>query len=201
LNVGSFNIPYLLARYLRRFIAERKSRDHISGGQFVARLAEHFGLLSAEILGGLMVISPELPIIGMAELVRLQISEDALVVDEGGQVVPAPMQAPQQLPPPLVAARTIPHRLGRHEEEVQGLRRDVRSLRGLMERPITDQGRFSTWMISFMAQLMEASGQTYQAFDGTFQRSSPRIFHRRTRQRTGEASTSTAQQDPQQPDR
>ncbi|GKE44400.1 hypothetical protein Tco_1471684 [Tanacetum coccineum] len=47
LDVGSVNIPYLLARYLRRFAAGRKSGAHISGGQFVARLAEHFGLLTA----------------------------------------------------------------------------------------------------------------------------------------------------------
>ncbi|GJT23855.1 hypothetical protein Tco_0893792 [Tanacetum coccineum] len=32
LDVGSFNIPYLLARYLRRFALGRKSRAHISGG-------------------------------------------------------------------------------------------------------------------------------------------------------------------------
>ncbi|GJT72760.1 hypothetical protein Tco_1032046 [Tanacetum coccineum] len=42
---------------------------------FVARLAEHFGLLTAEILGGLIVTTPELLIIDMAELVRLQICE------------------------------------------------------------------------------------------------------------------------------
>ncbi|GJZ46907.1 hypothetical protein Tco_0600739 [Tanacetum coccineum] len=60
-------------RYLRLFAARRKSEAHISGGQFVARLAEHFGLLTAEILGGLTVIAPKLLIIDMAELVRLQI--------------------------------------------------------------------------------------------------------------------------------
>nr|GEZ79364.1 hypothetical protein [Tanacetum cinerariifolium]GEZ88897.1 hypothetical protein [Tanacetum cinerariifolium] len=40
--------------------------------------------------------------------------------------------------------------------------------------------------------------ETYQAFDGTFQGSSPAVFERRTRQRTGDASTSAAtqQQDP-----
>ncbi|GJU70636.1 oxoglutarate/iron-dependent dioxygenase [Tanacetum coccineum] len=37
-------------------------------------------------------------------------------------------------------------------------------------------------MISCMTQLMEASGQTYQAFDGTFRGSSPAVFERRTRQ-------------------
>ncbi|GJV04771.1 BTB/POZ domain-containing protein NPY2 [Tanacetum coccineum] len=73
LDVGSVNIPYLLARYLRRLTAGRKSGAHISGGHFVARLAEHFRLLTAEILGGLTVIVLELQIIDMVELVRLQI--------------------------------------------------------------------------------------------------------------------------------
>ncbi|GJR96378.1 hypothetical protein Tco_0268552 [Tanacetum coccineum] len=53
---------------------------------------------------------------------------------------------------------------------------DVRSLRGLVERSITDQGIFSTWMIGCMTQLIDASGQTYQAFDGTFWGSSPDDF-------------------------
>ncbi|GKE50101.1 hypothetical protein Tco_1481359 [Tanacetum coccineum] len=73
LGVRSVNIPYLLARYLRRFTAGSKSEAHISGGQLVARLAKHCGLLTAEILRGLTVISLELPIIDMGELVRLQI--------------------------------------------------------------------------------------------------------------------------------
>ncbi|GKD19383.1 hypothetical protein Tco_1208541 [Tanacetum coccineum] len=73
LDVVSVNIPYLLARYLRRLTAGRKSGAHISGGHFVARLAEHFRLLTAEILGGLTVIALELQIIDMVELVRLQI--------------------------------------------------------------------------------------------------------------------------------
>ncbi|GJV63722.1 hypothetical protein Tco_1474550 [Tanacetum coccineum] len=41
----------------------------ISGGQYVARLAEHFGLLTEERLQGLMVIAHALPIIDMTELV------------------------------------------------------------------------------------------------------------------------------------
>ncbi|GKE57368.1 hypothetical protein Tco_1496553 [Tanacetum coccineum] len=180
--------------FARRFAAGRKSGVHIYGGQFVARMAEHFRLLTTEILGGLTVISLELPIIDMAELVRLQIcmqfddtwafvamgperqpdatasapavAEDAPTVDEGDQAVSAPVQAPPPLPP---AAKTVPQRLGRLEEDVQGLRRDVRSLRGL-------------------------------TFDETFRGSSPLAFQRRTRQRTDGASTSAAQQDPQQLD-
>ncbi|GJY16299.1 hypothetical protein Tco_0386721 [Tanacetum coccineum] len=49
--VGSVNIPYFLAMYLRLSVAGRKSGAYISGGQFVARLAEHFRLLTTEILG------------------------------------------------------------------------------------------------------------------------------------------------------
>ncbi|GKF68656.1 hypothetical protein Tco_0198335, partial [Tanacetum coccineum] len=127
---------------------------------------------------GLTVIAPALLVIDMVELVSLQIfvkiddtwawvalgperqpdaatnapkaAKDALVDDEGGQAILAPIQAPQP-PPPQVAAKTMPQRLRRLEEEMQGLRRDVRSLCGLMERSMTDQGRFSTWMISCMA--------------------------------------------------
>ncbi|GKC94805.1 hypothetical protein Tco_1160247, partial [Tanacetum coccineum] len=180
--------------------APEKSMAHISGGQFVARLAEHFGLLTAEILGGLTVaMGPERQPDVVAGTPA--IAEDAHAVDEGDQAVLAPMQAPQQPPlPPSAAARTIFQRLGRLEEDVQGLRRDVGSLRGLVERLMTDQGRFFTWMISCMTQLMDASGLTYQAFDGTFRGSSPLAFQRRTRQRTNSVSTSAAQQDPQQPD-
>ncbi|GJS05733.1 hypothetical protein Tco_0322241 [Tanacetum coccineum] len=121
LDVGSVNIPYLLARYLRRFAAGRKSGDHISCGQFVARLPEHFGLLTAEILKGLMVIAPKLPVIDMAELASApRVAQDAPAVDEGDQANLAPMQAPQQPPPPTpTTARTMPQRLGRLEEEVQ----------------------------------------------------------------------------------
>ncbi|GJW41894.1 hypothetical protein Tco_0070693 [Tanacetum coccineum] len=82
--------------------------------RLVVRLAEHFGLLTAEILGGLTVIAPELPIIDMTELPDAAAgapddAEDASIIDEGGQADPAPVQAPQQPPPPPpAAARTIP---------------------------------------------------------------------------------------------
>ncbi|GKE15191.1 hypothetical protein Tco_1422768, partial [Tanacetum coccineum] len=160
MDVGSVNVPYLLARYLRLFAARRKSGAHISGGQFVARLAEHFGLLTAEILGGLtawVAIGPERQPDAAAS--ALAVAEDAPAADEGDQVVLAPVQAPQQpTPPPPAATGTVPRRL---EEEVQGLRRDVGSLRRLIERAMIDQGRYCTWMMSCMTQLMDASGLTY----------------------------------------
>ncbi|GKD38915.1 hypothetical protein Tco_1259122 [Tanacetum coccineum] len=104
------------------FSTRKKSVAHIFRGQFVARLAEHSGLLTAEILRGLTVIAPELPIINMIELVRLQIcthfddtwvwvsmglerqpdvvadapadAEDTPIVNEDDQAILAPIHAP-----------------------------------------------------------------------------------------------------------
>ncbi|GJX03922.1 hypothetical protein Tco_0189838 [Tanacetum coccineum] len=189
---GAANVLYLLAQYLFRHAKGRNSGARLSRGYFIGRLAHHFGLGSNDGLRGLSIVARELPLINMGELVKLNIcmeigddwawvaprpkrqhdaaagalkaAKDALAVDMGGQAVLAPVQAPQQPPPPTLG-RTMTQRLGRLEEE-----------------------------------LMEASGQTYQAFDGTFRGSSPVAFQRRTRQRTGEAITSTTQQDQQQPD-
>ncbi|GKA17642.1 hypothetical protein Tco_0697479 [Tanacetum coccineum] len=119
MDVGSVNVPYLSTRCLRLFASGRKSMALIFSGQFVARLAEHFGLLTEERLLGLIVTAPTLPIIDMGELVRLNIYaeiddtwawealrperhpdaavgapeaiDDAPVVDEGGMAVPAPV--------------------------------------------------------------------------------------------------------------
>ncbi|GJZ98644.1 hypothetical protein Tco_0671097 [Tanacetum coccineum] len=116
MDIGLVNIPYLLARYLRLFTSGRKQCAMISEGQFVARLADHFGLLTEERLQGLIVIVRDLPVIDMVELVRLQIcmelddtwawvapgperqqvvvagaAEDAPVADEGAPAIPAPM--------------------------------------------------------------------------------------------------------------
>ncbi|GKE18540.1 hypothetical protein Tco_1426117 [Tanacetum coccineum] len=167
MDVNWVNVTYLLARYLRLFAAGRKSMAHISGGQFVAQLAEHFGLLTAEILGGLTVITPELPIIDMAKLVRLKIYVE--IDDTWAWVTMGPERQPDAAAGAPIIAKDAPAvDEGRLEEDVQGLHRDVGSLRGLVERSMTDQGRFSTWMMTCMTQLMDASGLTYQAFDGTF---------------------------------
>ncbi|GJT82994.1 hypothetical protein Tco_1057336 [Tanacetum coccineum] len=108
MEVGSVNIPYLLARYLRLFTSGRKQGEMISG---------------------------DLPVIDIAELVRLQIcielddtwawvasglerqpdaavgapeaAEDDLVADEGAPAIPAPVQAPQPPPPTAEPARTM----------------------------------------------------------------------------------------------
>ncbi|GKD51950.1 hypothetical protein Tco_1280926, partial [Tanacetum coccineum] len=131
-----------------------KSGAKLSGGHFIGRLAHHFGLVSDNGLRGLSVMARELPLIDMSELVfvasAFRAAEDAPTVDEGNQAYPAPVQASQPPPPPPTAGRTMPQRLGILEEEIQGLHRNVRSLCGLMESLMTDQGRVSTWMVSCM---------------------------------------------------
>ncbi|GJT51789.1 hypothetical protein Tco_0862078, partial [Tanacetum coccineum] len=107
MDIGSVNIPYLLAMYLRLFAAGKKRGALISGGQFVARLAEQFGLLTEERLQGLAFIAPALPVIDMPDVVAGApgVAQYAPVVNEGDQAVPAPVQAP---PPSPAAARTMP---------------------------------------------------------------------------------------------
>ncbi|GJX37649.1 hypothetical protein Tco_0250952 [Tanacetum coccineum] len=116
--------------------APEKHGAMISGGQFVARQAEYFRLLTEERLQGLTVIVRDHPkIVDMAELVRLQIceelddtwawvapgperqqvvtagaAEDAPVVDEGAMAVLAPVHAPQPSPPMVRPARTMAQR-------------------------------------------------------------------------------------------
>ncbi|GKG05664.1 hypothetical protein Tco_0325750 [Tanacetum coccineum] len=137
-------ILYLLAQYLFRHVKGRKSDVRLSGGHFIGRLAHHFGLVSDDGLRGLSVVTHELPLIDMGELVKLNIymeirddwawvaqgaerqpvavaaaprgDEDAPDVDEGAQAVPTPIHAPP--PPPQAIGRTMPQRLGRLEEEI-----------------------------------------------------------------------------------
>ncbi|GJW00775.1 hypothetical protein Tco_1556026 [Tanacetum coccineum] len=133
MDVGSINVPYLLARYLRLFAAERKSGAHISGGQFVARLANHFRLLTIEILGRLTIIAPELSVIDMAKMRQPDATagapaevDDVPVVNEGVQADPIPAQAPQQPPlPPPAPARTMPQSMAKLEGDIQEIRGEL----------------------------------------------------------------------------
>ncbi|GKA96418.1 hypothetical protein Tco_0818513 [Tanacetum coccineum] len=190
MDVGSVNVPYLLARYLRLYAAGRKSGDHISGGQFVTRLAEHFGLLTAEILGGLtawVAMRPERQPDAAAGAPAD--AEDAPIVDEGDQAVLAPVQAPQQPPPPSSApARTMPQRMDRLEEDVQEIRGALTEQREVIDAVAHDFFRFSTWAITGLGWMINRAGVTYTPYSQTHV-----SFQRRTRQRTNGASTSAAQ--------
>nr|GEW10283.1 hypothetical protein [Tanacetum cinerariifolium] len=87
-----------LAHYLFKHAEGRKSGARLSGVYFIRRLTHHFGLVGDDGLRGLFVMTREIPLIDM--------------VDEGAQADPAP---------PLAAGRTMPYRLGRLDEAMQGL--------------------------------------------------------------------------------
>ncbi|GJV07469.1 hypothetical protein Tco_1345125 [Tanacetum coccineum] len=195
--VGSINVPYLLARYLRLFAARRKSEAHISGGQFIARLAKHFGFLTTEILGGLtawVAMGPERqPDVAAG---APDDAEDALIIDKGGQDDLAPEQAPQQPPPPPPAhTRTMPQRMARLEEDVYEIRQGLTEQLEVIDAMAHDFSRFSTWFTTGLGRMMDRAGVSYTPYAQIHV-----LYQRRVRQRTGKASTSVAQQDPQQPD-
>ncbi|GKD52288.1 hypothetical protein Tco_1281264 [Tanacetum coccineum] len=85
----------------RRHAEGRKRDAKLSGGHFIGRLAHHFGLVSNDRLRGLSIVTRELPLIDMGELVKLNI-----YVDEGAQAGPAPIHAPPP-PAPAAAGRTF----------------------------------------------------------------------------------------------
>ncbi|GJS48033.1 hypothetical protein Tco_0598154 [Tanacetum coccineum] len=101
MGVGSVNVPYLLARYLRLFTLGRKQGVMISGGQFVTRL-----------------VAPRPERQPNAIVGALEAVEDAPIADEGALAVPAPVQAPQPPPPAVGPTRTMGQRLARVEEDV-----------------------------------------------------------------------------------
>ncbi|GKE92445.1 hypothetical protein Tco_1573540 [Tanacetum coccineum] len=53
----------------------------------------------------------------------------------------------------------------------------------------------ATWTVTSLTRMMDRAGVTYTSYSET-----PEEYQRHTRQRTGKASTSTTQQDQQQPD-
>ncbi|GJU94282.1 hypothetical protein Tco_1319038 [Tanacetum coccineum] len=126
------NFPYLLVHYLFRHSDGRKRGAQMSGGHFITRLADHFGLLTEERLQGTTVVVGQLTEIDLDELSRQQVATDgaledvegAPAIDEGVQAIPAPNQAPQA---PIAAPvmRTMPQRMARLEEEVYGLKESL----------------------------------------------------------------------------
>ncbi|GKE39193.1 hypothetical protein Tco_1462598, partial [Tanacetum coccineum] len=180
------NVPRLLAQSLFRHAKGRKSEARLSKGHFIGRLAMHFGLVSDEGLRGLQAAAAGA-------------YEAGPTTKEGAQEIPAPAQAPRP-PPPAPQPQTMSQRIERIEEGMHKLRFDVVGLRGFVESFTTEQSRVSTWLITCMTQLMDASGLTYQAFDSTLVSSSRMPYQRRVRPRIGDASTSAAPHADDQPD-
>ncbi|GJR19022.1 hypothetical protein Tco_0967549 [Tanacetum coccineum] len=160
-----------------RFAAGRKSGAYISRGKFVARLAEHFGLLT--VATGLER-QPD------ATAGAHEVAQNAPIVDEGSQADPTPIQAP---PPPLAIARTTPQRMARLEEDICEIRGALAEQREVIDVMAHDFSRFSTWAVIGLTRMMERVGVSYVLYSKThvpYQR-------RRVKQRTSEASTFVAQ--------
>ncbi|GKE29331.1 hypothetical protein Tco_1444715, partial [Tanacetum coccineum] len=110
MDQGAASVLYLLAQYFFRHVEGRKSGVRLYGGHFIGRLAHHFGLVSDDRLTGLSVVARELPLIDMDVVAGApKAAVDAPAIDDGGQAILAPVQAPQQPPPsPPTAGRTMP---------------------------------------------------------------------------------------------
>ncbi|GKE58168.1 hypothetical protein Tco_1497353, partial [Tanacetum coccineum] len=161
MDVGSVNILYLLARYLRLFDSGRKRGVMISGGQFVACLAEYFELLTEERLQICLELDDTWAWVALGPK-RKQVvaagapkaAKDALIADEGALGVPAPVQAPQL--PHLAAgpARTMAQRLARVEEDVHKIQGALGEQREVLDIMACDFPRFSTWIVVGLLQKM-----------------------------------------------
>ncbi|GKD92226.1 hypothetical protein Tco_1372063, partial [Tanacetum coccineum] len=157
----------MLRLYLRLFTSGRKRGAMISGGHFIARLAEHFGLLIEERLQGLTICEelddtwawvasgPERQQVAAAG--APVVAKDDPVVDEGVSAVPAPVQAPQA-PPAAGPARTMTHRLARQEEDVHGMRGALGEQREVLDSMARDFSRLTTWTVTGLSRMMDQAG-------------------------------------------
>ncbi|GKC17373.1 hypothetical protein Tco_1014155 [Tanacetum coccineum] len=143
----------------RRFASGRNSRAYIFSWQFVARLAEHFELLIGEILGGLTVISPELQMIDMTKLVRLQICMQ--FDDTWAWVTIGPERQPD-------AAAGAPEWMARLEEDVHEIRGALTEQREVIDGMARDFSRFSTWGTTGLGRMMDRAGVTYTPYSQTY---------------------------------
>ncbi|GJX75372.1 hypothetical protein Tco_0313967 [Tanacetum coccineum] len=150
MDVDSVNIPYLLATYLRLFASGRKQGARIAGDRYVARLAEHFGLLTKERLQGLMVIMRDLLVIDMAKL--------APVVPRGGD---EDEEMPQAVPPP---PKTQGERISLLEEKVHGIREVLQGQKEVLDSMARDLSRFTTWTVTTLSRMMNRAGVTYMRY-------------------------------------
>ncbi|GKF46562.1 hypothetical protein Tco_0136364 [Tanacetum coccineum] len=93
------------------------------------------------------------------------------------------------------AARTMPQRIVRLEEEFHGLRESLKEQRVVLDAMTRDFFRLTTWTVGRLSQLLDASGITYMRYDDN-----QIPYQRRTRRRTDRANTSAAPRTDNQPD-
>ncbi|GJW16922.1 hypothetical protein Tco_0024358 [Tanacetum coccineum] len=81
-------------------------------------------------------------------------AEDAPVVDEDDQAVLAPVQAPV---PPLAAARTMPQRMSKLEEDVHEIHGALAEQREVIGAMVSDFSRFTVWAASGIVHLLDSA--------------------------------------------
>ncbi|GKA35970.1 hypothetical protein Tco_0722461 [Tanacetum coccineum] len=116
---------------------------------------------------------------------------DEEIPDEGVQADPAPAQGPPTAAPII---RTMPQSMTRLEEEVHRLRESLGEQRAVLDGMSRDFSRFITWTVGRLSQLLDVSRVAYPSYGDPHT-----SYHRRTRRRTGEASTSAAPHTNDQP--
>ncbi|GJV15133.1 hypothetical protein Tco_1360456 [Tanacetum coccineum] len=130
----------------------------------------------------------------MAKLVRLQIYEE--IDDTWDWVALGPERQPDAAASALGATENATIRMARLEEDVHKIHRALAEQHEVIGVMARDFSKFTVWAASGIAQLLDSARVTYTPYSEThipYQR-------RRIRQRTSEASTSTAQQDQQEHD-
>ncbi|GJS10661.1 hypothetical protein Tco_0367457 [Tanacetum coccineum] len=196
MDVGFVNIPYLLVRYLRLFASGRKQGAMISGDLPEIDMAELVRLQIYEELDDTWAwVAPRPERQQVAAAGAAEAAEDAPVVDKGAPAVLAPVQTPQPPPPMVGPAKTMAQRLGRLEEDIHGLRGALGEQREVLDSMAYDFSRFTTWTVIGLSRMMDQAGVRYTSYSNYYIQ-----YVRRTRRRTDDASTSTVQQDEQQPD-
>ncbi|GKE14198.1 hypothetical protein Tco_1421775, partial [Tanacetum coccineum] len=141
MDVGSVNIPYLLAR--AKLVRLQICEELDDAWAWVASRPDRKQVVAT----------------GTAKA-----AEDAPVVDEGAPAVPTPVQAPQ--PPPLMVgpAKTMTQRLGRLEEDVHSLRGALGEQREVLDSMARDISRFSTWTVIGLSRMMDQAGVRYTSY-------------------------------------
>nr|GEZ93555.1 hypothetical protein [Tanacetum cinerariifolium] len=112
MDVGTVNVPYLLARYLRLFALGRK-QDAIYLVIF-AELDDTWALVAP---------GPERQPDGAAS--APEAAKDVPIADEGASAIPASLHAPHSPPPAARPTRTMAQMLARVEEDMHEIRGEL----------------------------------------------------------------------------
>ncbi|GJR24105.1 hypothetical protein Tco_0972632 [Tanacetum coccineum] len=165
MDVGSVNVPYLLARYLRLFASGRKQGATISSDLLVIDMDELVRLqICMELDNTWAWVAPGPERQPDAAAGTPKATKDALVADEGALAVPAPVQAPQPPPPIAEPAWTMAQRLAKVAEDVHEIQGALSEQREILDSIARDFSQFSTWTVVGLSQMMSQARVGYTSY-------------------------------------